>query len=120
MKKAVCLLLAIVLVISCATAMAGGISSLLKKTAKTVAAYAVVNAANATVNAVVKTAQATKRDDGALAAFVTDCVTDAAKKVAEKLDAQVECTYENTVIDGNVYAIDPLKVIPVGGGGGKH
>lgn len=116
MKKLICVLLALTMVLGCSCAMAGGISSWLRNTAKTVTAYTVVNVTNAAVDAVVRGAQKTSHDDGALAVFVTDCMTSAAKNVTGKLGVKVECEYEEKVIDGKTYMVDPLRVIPVTGG----
>lgn len=116
MKKLVCILLVLAMVLGCSCAMAGSVSSWLKKTTKTVVAYTVVGMTNAAVDAVVKGAQKTARDDGALAVFVTECMTGAAKNVTDKLGVAVTCEYEEKVIDGKAYMVDPLRVIPVTGG----
>lgn len=117
MKKALCLLLAVALVISCSAATACGVSSLLKKTAQTVASYTAVGLANTATKVVVGIAQKTKTNDAALAVKVTNGICGAAQQFAKVNGVQTECVVEKITIDGQECDIDPLMVIRTGGGG---
>lgn len=119
MKKCLCLLLVVILVIGCSAASACGISNLLKKTTQTVASYTVVGLANTATKVVVGIAQKTKVNDAALAVKVANGICDAAANYAAANGVKTKCVMEQITIDNQVCDVDPLMVVP-GSGGGKH
>lgn len=75
-----------------------------------------VATANSTVKALVKTAQATKKDDVNELLKAVDKVNAPVLKYAKKIGATVVCEVEYYWIDGRRVAVDPLKVINRTGG----
>lgn len=73
--------------------------------------YAMVSAANSTVKVLVKTAQATKKDDVNELLKSVDAVNAPVLRYADKIGATVVCEVVYYQIDGRKVAIDPLKVI---------
>lgn len=114
MKKTFRMLLvfALVLVMTCSSAMAcpagDAVQATLNKTL-----YVMVNTANAQVKALVKVAQATPQNDVDWLVKSTEAVTAPVFAYAKLIGATVECEYDYYEVDGQVVAIDPLKVINV-------
>lgn len=108
MKKFTALLLVVMLLTTLFVATAGAAPA--KKQEKAVTS--VVKGANTLIDITVKIAQITPKNDGAAAKKATDIIAAAAKTVAFFMGGKVECTTTPTEIDGTVYEIDPLKVIP--------
>lgn len=78
--------------------------------------YAMVAAANSTVKVLVRTAQATKRDDVSELLRSVDAVNAPVLRYADKIGATVVCKVVYYQIDGRRVAVDPLKVINREGG----
>lgn len=108
MKKFTALLLVVMMLTTVFVATAGAAPA--RKQDKAVTS--VVKSANALIDLTVKIAQLTPKNDGAAAKKATDIIAAAAKTVAFFMGSKVECTITPTTIDGVVYDIDPLKVIP--------
>lgn len=107
MKKFTALLLVVMMLATLCVATAGAAPA----TKQDKALSSIVKGANALIDLTVKIAQITPKDDGAVAKKATDIIAAATKTVAFFMGAQVDCTYTDTEIDGNVYAIDPLIVV---------
>lgn len=108
------LVLALVLVMTCSSAMACTVSNDTQaKLNKTL--YAMVEAANLAVKAQVKIAQETPYNDVAWLKAATEATVAPVFAYAELIGATVECEYKEYVVDGEIVLIDPLKVINVKG-----
>ncbi len=75
--------------------------------------YAMVYAANASVEQLVAIAQATPYNDIAWLQASVRAVTNPVFAYAKAIGATVECTYVTYYIDGQYVAVDPLRVINV-------
>ena len=72
---------------------------------------AMVEAANLTIEGLVKVAQFTPYNDVAYLLFAVDCVVAPVFAYGEKIGVEVICEYTEYVIDGQTVLIDPLRVI---------
>lgn len=108
------LILALVLMLTCSSAMACTVdNSTQAKLNKTL--YAMVEAANLAVKVQVKIAQETPYNDVAWLKAVTEATVAPVFAYAELIGATVECEYKEYEVDGETVLIDPLKVINVKG-----
>lgn len=81
--------------------------------------YVMVEAANLTIEGLVKVAQYTRCNDVALLLYAVDRIVKPVFEYAEKIGVEVVCEYTAYEIDGQTVLIDPLRVInppPKGGG----
>ncbi|MDO5435677.1 MAG: hypothetical protein Q4G19_04850 [Clostridia bacterium] len=108
MKKMVCVLLAVMMIMTVACASACSVSSIQKATLK-----GMVNTANAAIRATVRAAQLTPYDDVDLMLAAVDGIVRPVKAYAAKIGAQVGCTYTAYVVDGRTVMVDPLYVINI-------
>jgi hypothetical protein len=70
-----------------------------------------VEAANLTIEGLVKAAQYTPYNDVALMLLAVDCVVAPVFAYGEKIGVEVVCEYTEYEIDGQVVLVDPLRVI---------
>lgn len=70
-----------------------------------------VEAANLTIEGLVKVAQFTPYNDVAYLLYAVDCVVAPVFAYGEKIGVEVICEYTEYVIDGQTVLIDPLRVI---------
>ena len=73
--------------------------------------YVMVEAANLTIEGLVKAAQYTPYNDVALMLLAVDCVVAPVFAYSEKIGVEVVCEYTEYEIDGQVVLVDPLRVI---------
>lgn len=106
------LVLALVLTLTCSSAMACTESAAAQdKLNKTL--YVMVEAANVQVKVLVRVAQETPYNDVAWLKASTQAVVAPVFAYAKLIGATVECEYDHYYVDGQWVAIDPLKVINV-------
>lgn len=105
------LVICLVLMLTCSSAMACSADNAQAKLNKTL--YAMVDAANLAVKAQVKIAQATPYNDVEWLLVSTQATVAPVYAYAKLIGATVVCEYDYYNVDGQVVAIDPLKVINV-------
>ena len=105
------LVVCLVLMLVCTSAMASPANDAQAKLNKTL--YAMVEAANLAVKAQVKIAQATPYNDVEWLLITTQATVAPVYVYAKLIGATVACEYDYYKVDGQVVAIDPLKVINV-------
>ena len=74
-------------------------------------AVLIVDASNAVISAAVRAAQATPYDDVAELKLATDAIAASCKAAVKALGYDVECVLVTYIIDGQAVEIDPLFVI---------
>ena len=88
-----------------------------------VALYAMVYAANESIELAVRLAQLTPYNDVAALLRAVDAISSGVKAYAASIGAEVACEYTEYVVDGQLVLIDPLRVINIpgqtGGDGGR-
>ena len=72
---------------------------------------AIVSTANATIKALVRTAQCTPCDDALMMLAATEAVAYSAKVQAAYYGYKLGCSYTTYYVDGHKVSIDPLYVI---------
>ena len=106
------LVLTLVLVMTCSSAMACTAGDAAQEKLNNVL-YVMVEAANAQVKVLVKIAQETPYDDVEWLKASTQAVVAPVFAYAQLIGATIECEYDYYEVDGQIVAIDPLKVINV-------
>ena len=85
--------------------------------------YAMVYAANESIELAVRIAQLTPYDDVDALLIAVDAIASGVKAYAASIGAEVACEYTEYIIDGQAVLIDPLRVINIpghtGGDGGR-
>lgn len=70
-----------------------------------------VEAANLTIEGLVKVAQLTPYNDVPYLLYAVDCIVAPVFAYGEEIGVEVVCEYTEYVIDGQIVLIDPLRVI---------
>ena len=124
-KKIVASILAVVLILALACPGVGACGQgqtkqLANSRANLAHAEKLVRDCNKSVERMIRAAQLTPYDDVAALIISTDFLIQITTAAVNALGFEVECTYEEYIVDGHTVMIDPLRVInPIQGGGGN-